>query len=160
MHGTNIIILSTMKNLFKSTLIIAGMLLMSNSSCQKDSIDGIKTEEFNLPFEINLNGKVILPKSNSELMIEFVQLADSRCPTGVQCVWAGNALVNLILSVKEAKAETALCLGQCKDGFRTSDTTKVSLNNNIYSVILQEVKPYPEKEKSENKKVVLVVKKG
>lgn len=148
-----------MKNLFKSTLIIAGMLLMSNSSCQKDSIDGIKAAEFNLPFELNLNGKVILPKSNSELMIEFVQLADSRCPTGVQCVWAGNAIVSLMLSVQEAKAETTLCLGQCKDGFKTSDTAKVSLNNTTYSVILQEVKPHPEKGKSVNKKAVLLVKK-
>ena len=59
-----------MKNLFKSTLIIVGILLMSNSSCQKKSIDGIQAAEFNLPFELNLNGKVILPKSNSELMIE------------------------------------------------------------------------------------------
>ena len=118
-----------MKNLFKSTLIIAGILLMSNSSCSKNSIDGIRTSEFDIPFELNLEERIILPKNNKALLIRLVGINDSRCPADVQCIWAGNAIV--------------------------------SLNNNTYSVILQEVKPYPRKGiKSEKKKAILRVKKG
>ena len=150
-----------MKNLFKSTLIIAGILLMSNSSCSKNSIDGIRTSEFDIPFELNLEERIILPKNNKALLIRLVGINDSRCPADVQCIWAGNAIVNLMLSVKEADSEIALGIGQYENGFKTSDTVKVSLNNNTYSVILQEVKPYPRKGiKSEKKKAILRVKKG
>lgn len=139
---------------------MCGILFLSNSSCQKDSINGVQSAEFNQPFDLELNSRVILPRDNSDLMIEFVQLNDSRCPADGQCIWAGNATVNLKFAV-QANAETtaSLCLGQCEKQFKESDTARVNLNNISYTVILQEVKPYPGKDRTSKKKAVLIVQK-
>lgn len=69
------------------------------------------------------------------LEVQFDSVADdSRCPKGVNCVWAGNA--KILLKVK-------------KDADKTAD---VELNTNIdpktsryaeYELRLKELKPYP-----------------
>ena len=59
--------------------------------------------------------------------------SDSRCPTGVQCIWAGNAVVQVVLS-KDGKAFGAeLNTGQ--------DPTSVDYLN--YNVALVSLAPYP-----------------
>ena len=75
-------------------------------------------------------------KSKPEgLEVEFDSVAeDSRCPKGVNCVWAGNA--KIILKVKKDAAKPA----------------NVELNTNInpqtsryleYELRLKELRPYP-----------------
>ena len=65
--------------------------------------------------------------------------------------------VNLKLSVRaNAEATASLCLGQCEKQFKESDTARVNLNNISYTVILQEVKPYPGKDRTSKKKAVLI----
>ncbi len=86
------------------------------------------------------------------LKVEFDSVAeDSRCPKGVNCVWAGNA--KIILKVK-------------KD---TGKPANVELNTNInpktsryleYELRLKELKPYPESNatiKSSDYEVTLTV---
>ena len=86
------------------------------------------------------------------LKVEFDSVAeDSRCPKGVNCVWAGNA--KILLKVKKNAAEPA----------------NVELNTNInpktsryleYEFSLKELKPYPESEatiKSSEYEVTLTV---
>jgi hypothetical protein len=59
--------------------------------------------------------------------------SDSRCPTGVQCVWAGNAVVQVVLS-KDGKAFGA--------ELNTSlEPTSVDYLN--YNVALVSLAPYP-----------------
>ncbi len=153
--------MSGMKYIYQVMILTGGALFMSNSSCQKDSLNVMKSADFNRSFDLELNGKVVLPKEDSNLMLSFIQLNDSRCPADVQCIWAGNAAVNLRFEAKPGvEALTTLCIGQCGQQFKISDTSRVSLNNINYTVILQEVKPYPGKDRSASPKAVLMVKRN
>ena len=149
-----------MKNIFKVLLLICGILFLSNSSCQKDITDGIRRVEFNQPFELELNSKIILSDNNRDLMIELTSLTDSRCPVNVECIWAGNATAGLrFLDEQNSQATAVLCIGECKQ-FNTSDTFSLSLNNINYTVILKEVKPYPGTGEQSVKKAVLTIQKN
>jgi hypothetical protein len=59
--------------------------------------------------------------------------SDSRCPTGVQCVWAGNAVVQVVLS-KDGKAFGA-------ELNTNLEPTSVDYLN--YNVALVSLAPYP-----------------
>jgi hypothetical protein len=70
-----------------------------------------------------------------KLKVKFVEVTeDSRCPTGVDCIWAGNAVVKVIITGYRAGAKT------------------VELNTNAgvkgdqlegYAINLEGVTPYP-----------------
>jgi hypothetical protein len=58
---------------------------------------------------------------------------DSRCPTGVQCVWAGNAVVQVVLS-KDGKAA----------GFELNTNLEPKTANYLeYTIELVSLAPYP-----------------
>ncbi|MCI5165853.1 MAG: hypothetical protein D3903_07100 [Candidatus Electrothrix sp. GM3_4] len=87
----------------------------------------------NFPQTVELQPQASKKLSN-ELTIRFTSvLEDSRCPTGVQCAWVGNAEIMLELS--------------------GGDLATVHLNTgpqfprtevyNGYIITLQELKPYP-----------------
>ncbi|CAF3864106.1 unnamed protein product [Adineta steineri] len=65
-------------------------------------------------------------------------LQDSRCPVNVQCIWAGQANVTLLLSKGRASITTELILGA-----QPQDQAEVTLDNKVYDVLLQSVEPYP-----------------
>lgn len=70
-----------------------------------------------------------------DLSIHFASVSsDSRCPTGVQCVWAGNAEIVLELSGDGNHAATLNTNPQFARSYQTSK----------YVVTLKELKPYPE----------------
>lgn len=61
-----------------------------------------KTVSLDQPFEIKVGKTVQVAGEGLSISFEGVP-SDSRCPVGVQCVWAGNAVVQLVLS-KDGKA--------------------------------------------------------
>lgn len=48
-------------------------------------------------FELRVGGQATIAGENLTVSFQGVP-SDSRCPTGVQCVWAGNAVVQVVLS--------------------------------------------------------------
>ena len=77
--------------------------------------------------------------SGLDLQIRLVEVKDSRCPNGVECVWAGKVTVTLEVSVKGAKAETVeLTLG----GVDPADQISYQLDTLFISLV--SVDPYPE----------------
>ena len=48
-------------------------------------------------FELRVGGSATVSGENLTVSFQGVP-SDSRCPTGVQCVWAGNAVVQVVLS--------------------------------------------------------------
>ena len=49
------------------------------------------------PFTLRVGGRATV--TGADVTVRFESVAsDSRCPTGVQCVWAGNAVVRAVLS--------------------------------------------------------------
>ena len=127
-------------NILKVCLLFLGMICLSNSSCDKNAIDGIRTAEFNHTFELALNDQVILPKEQKEIMLELTALNDSRCPANVQCVWAGNAAIEVIFTDDAgSKSSAALCICQCDSKLKNIDSAYITLNNNKYSIELSAI---------------------
>ncbi len=84
------------------------------------------------PFTLRVGRSATVAGEGLTISFEAVP-SDSRCPTGVQCIWAGNAVVQVVLS-KDGKAFGAeLNTGQ--------EPTSVDYLN--YNVALVSLAPYP-----------------
>lgn len=117
---------------------------MSNSSCTKEKLEALKTVDFNQDFELALNDSIVLSKSEKELGIILEAVSDSRCPSDVQCVWAGNAVIKVRLRSASGSMESReLCIGACNVNTNLSDAANVTLDGTNYVIKLKEVRPYP-----------------
>jgi hypothetical protein len=70
-----------MKALFLSLFLLLGFGSFQSAEAQ-----------VNRPVKIKINQQKIV---TGRLAIKVVAVEDSRCPTGTQCVWAGNAKVRI-----------------------------------------------------------------
>lgn len=86
-------------------------------------------------FKLKVGERVIIKEAG--LNITFSAVAeDSRCPTGVNCIWAGNGRIVVKVSKGRKKADVQLNTGiEPKEG-RFHD----------YAVKLVELNPYPHKD--------------
>jgi hypothetical protein len=74
------------------------------------------------------------------LRLRFVRVAsDSRCPTGVECVWAGNAEVLIEISAGGARGKRTLSLNTNAGQERAAEGTY-----RRYTVKLVGLSPYPQ----------------
>ena len=98
--------------------------------------------QLNTAFEIGTNEKAVI--KGSPLLVEVTGISDSRCPADVQCVWAGNAKVDLKVSGLESGDKVlSFCIGQCENRYREADTVFIQQQREQYLMILSQVKPYP-----------------
>lgn len=126
----------------KNTLLVLGISIVL-FSCSNNAVN--KQQEENV---IQYKETVALLTSGT---LTFAEVEDSRCPENVQCVWAGNAIVDLQLRSGQANQEAQtvkMCLGDCsmlypKSGFREADTIQVSVQGTSHTLILAQVSPYP-----------------
>lgn len=84
------------------------------------------------PFELRVGRSATVAGEGLTVSFQAVP-SDSRCPTGVQCVWAGNAVVQVVLS-KDGKAFGA-------ELNTNQEPTSVAYLN--YNVALVSLAPYP-----------------
>ncbi len=90
----------------------------------------------NKAFTLGIGKEAILQEE--ELMIRFVTIEkDSRCPTGMKCVWEGDAEVSLEVKVlgRVAKAIT----------LHTSKRFDQEEKYSLYTLRLVSLTPYPKK---------------
>ncbi|NIJ51793.1 hypothetical protein [Dyadobacter arcticus] len=122
-----------MKKYLLFGLVAVGALCCKNSGVDKKE-EGIKYKE-----TVVLND---VPKAS----LTFFEVEDSRCPEGGQCIWAGAATVDLLLSGVTVEGglneHVKMCIGACKKNFEP-DTLIKKFAGEEYRLILQEVKPYP-----------------
>lgn len=123
----------------------------------KDEFHENSKAALNLPFELTVYENVIF--SDIGLKIELSGVNDSRCPANVQCIWAGNAKLNLTISGGVMQNAVNLCLGQCETGFRETDTIAFNHRSQSYILVLKKVQPYPGTADAK-KSAVLVLKKN
>jgi hypothetical protein len=84
-------------------------------------------------FEVPIHGQAVLPSEN--LSLTFQQVGkDSRCPRGVQCVTAGEAVFTLRFTRGSAAAEVTFT------GLGADPATAAFLDYSINATLL----PYPE----------------
>ncbi|MGX9726510.1 MAG: hypothetical protein ACTFAK_04055 [Candidatus Electronema sp. VV] len=114
----------------KKFLLLCGCLAaLTTVSCAKDKPEMPAPPPKSI--EINYGGTA----EEGDLSIQFSSVSsDSRCPTGVQCVWAGNAEIVLELSGDGNHAAALNTNPQFPQSYRTSE----------HVVTLKELKPYPE----------------
>lgn len=130
-----------MNNILKAFAIVLGVLCMSNTSCDKDRAEGVKTGRFDTLIELSVDEKVIVSGNTKDVLLTLNSLSDSRCAKDVQCVWAGNAVAEIQLTAADGStSKLNLCIGQCDKMLKNSDTVSVTLNNANYTVILNDVK--------------------
>ena len=126
----------------KYTTLLLGISVVL-FSCSNNAVNKQQVEHV-----IHYQETVALPKGGT---LTFAEVEDSRCPENVQCVWAGNATVDVQLRSGEANQEAQsvkMCVGDCsplypKSGFREADTVQVSVQGTPHTLILTQVNPYP-----------------
>lgn len=72
-------------------LLFAGLLPLSMAACATAAADGEARIADGTGFTMQAGGQVRLADGSRLHYLRLV--TDSRCPPGVQCVWAGDAIV-------------------------------------------------------------------
>lgn len=81
--------------------------------------------------------------SGGPISITLTDVQDSRCPSGMQCIWAGYAAVTLQLTDATAAPQTARLTLLNNLPTYTRDSVSVTLNRREYWLRLLDVTPYP-----------------
>ncbi|PHR13683.1 MAG: hypothetical protein COA40_03770 [Aequorivita sp.] len=90
-------------------------------------------------------GETIVLKGVS---IKFMEvLEDSRCPEGVDCIWAGRAIVKVKVTANGKSEEKLLIFGEIRPGEEKNTNLYSSANFAINGLSL---KPYPTAESAGN----------
>lgn len=104
------------------------LLVFGLVACNDD--ENPNTFEFNTEEEFKLDQSYNSVRSLLSFTIE--EIADSRCPTGVYCIWQGEALISIVID-KPTKDTITLS---------THNKSEVSWNNFKFELV--EVAPYPD----------------
>jgi hypothetical protein len=129
---------------FRSCLIFVGLacfvLFGSVNATDGNPHAKVRTQVARLGREFNLKaGQEMTPKGGS-LRIKFAEVKeDSRCPSDVTCVWAGNAAVRVEVGFR-GKASTSLTLN--------SMANSPPADYRGYRIKLVGLSPYPRSNRS------------
>ena len=116
------------------SIFLPFLLVLTSAFAQP--VSRVKEAALDQEFELKLGQQVLI--ENERLRISFTGVAeDSRCPEGVQCVWAGNGKVMLILSKTRKRASTM----KLNTGVDPKQNTYQG-----YEVKLVSLNPYPKKD--------------
>ncbi len=128
--------------------LFLGFILLYLAACSGTGLQAKLGQEFSLA----IGQSATIPSEN--MTIEFIAVtADSRCPSGAQCIWAGEAKCTVIISLNENEQAVTLL----QHGGGSSGETRIEGYN--LSFILN---PYPQLGKQiENKdyRLVLIINK-
>ncbi len=127
-----------------SSLIILAIVFIS---CQSTPVETSAVEpEVNLGENFSIKIGEETQVKGSDVTISFKDVSeDSRCPTSVDCVWAGNAKLSILAKGEDLEFNTV------------SDSQIISVDG--YSIELVTLAPYPEEfgEISKNKYIATLI---
>ena len=113
----------------KKVLLLLIVILLVSCKDEVVSPNKVKTAELNKPFELKIGESVSLEMGKVNFTFESVP-ADSRCPTGAICRWAGDATV--VIKFSE----------EFRDSLHTN-TNPSSVTVDTYALNLISLSPYP-----------------
>lgn len=118
-----------------AALLLVGALPNMAFSCQR--AQGSQTPvQLDQPFQLRLQEQVVI--AADDLAIQFLEVSeDSRCPSDVQCVWAGQVSVRLQLSTAENPAQQIVLTDAAGPNSQSSAWV------DGYHLQLVQVTPYP-----------------
>jgi hypothetical protein len=161
LHVFEEINVNVMKKLLFGITVICSVFSCQNSSIDKKD-EGIRYKE------------TILINDVPRATLTFFDFSDSRCPEGAQCIWAGYASVDLLLSGVTTEGgineHVKMCLGDCRfvrkdstqPGYIMADTIDKSFAGQQYRFILSSLQPGPKLDstsKKEDRRIILKVEK-
>jgi hypothetical protein len=111
----------------KTNWCVILIFLFILGSCKKEQ----ETDPFGTNQELTLKTGDVRSSKSDNISIKVLKISDSRCPTGVVCVWQGEATVNL--EIKEATVYEVI--------LSTFHQPVDTVNNLIFKLI--DVLPYP-----------------
>ena len=129
-------------------LVCIGIALVGilSQSCDNDSPE-LYTLEQKFTISEDEAIKLQLPSDTGYLDVQIINVSESRCPSDVTCIRAGEVEVRAaVTGLQETATLVDLCIGDClkrKGGFLETDTVEVQLDNKVYAVILLDVLPFP-----------------
>lgn len=135
----------------KLLLPLVMITLLALQRCDKDEV------EVSLPpdqFILKLNDTF----EADDFKLQLTAITDSRCPKGVNCIWAGAAITTLALDAPSRHDTLQLCLGSCGQVSRPFQEVHIDtlrLGGREYELSLLEVNPFPGTEKEGQEKTAL-----
>lgn len=137
-----------MKVLLFSFLLIFS--LNGLEKCERGNHEDHNHANLGENIDLTINESVMIKSEN--LTISFENIADSRCPTGVNCIQAGKAKVSLKLTKDEKDEMLEL---EAKGLCESDDGSCGSAGNaHGYSIKLINVYPYPSEPKAGDEKPI------
>lgn len=125
---------------------ISCLILFSNFACGQNSESQPPVIGIKVPLEesVVING----------ITLKFLEVVeDSRCPKGVNCIWAGRAIVKVEVTADGQKAIKTLIFGQTRPG----EEKNVNLyNSSKFLINGLTLNPYPEAQQKDRNYVLLV----
>lgn len=116
-------------------IVIIGISSFNPAAKSNSSHDMVKTS-LNIPFKLNIGQAAVIETEN--LNIKFINVTeDSRCPSDVQCIWEGQAIVQISISKDNQNINTF----NLTERAGHDELSILSLNG--YSINLKKVEPYP-----------------
>jgi hypothetical protein len=103
-------------------------------ACRPASVAGLITPALSEKFELPVGGSARIASTDLTVVFEEVE-SDSRCPTGVTCVWEGDGVVHLCLG---ASPQTATSLR-----LHTRESASQKARHAGLVIQLVELRPYP-----------------
>lgn len=83
--------------------------------------------------------QVVYISEGSPFSVEVISIEDSRCPSDVVCVWAGEVRVTFSISETDQPIDLYLVMGSpCK-----ACSYKFVFEGRLYALKLEDVTPYP-----------------
>lgn len=130
------------------------------AGCQKDdSTTPLIEAAFNQRVTLSYQQRAALPTQNvPELTVTIDDVEDTRCPQGVRCQLAGEVYTQL--AVRDQSGASQSVTLQLVGHSTSIDSAAVQANGRQYTLVLQEVTPYPEtmQEPKQQKRVTLLIK--
>lgn len=116
-------------------MLAAGIIIFSLMACGPKPNYGVSEFEIGQEFDLGVGKTAKL--SNGSLKVTFNAVSeDSRCPDGVNCMWAGKVVANLTV----ANAEGSQAFDFTREGKSSKPTTKQFKD---WTIRLHDVAPYP-----------------
>ncbi|REG85383.1 hypothetical protein [Algoriphagus antarcticus] len=118
--------------------------------------NGNDCEGFDLDKEFEIANNETLQNCPKNISVTLLDIQDSRCPAGVNCIWAGMIVIEGQLKIDGKNTDFQLSTNENASGFPQEFSTSE------YTVNLIDAFPYPDlnnPQKPEEKRAIFVISK-
>lgn len=134
--------------------IISALAIFTAMACTTDDVTIAKLGD---NFDLKANESISFTDNSGSINTKLLKIEESRCPEGVQCIRAGEAIVTLDIQVGEEKFNGIKVCLQCEKAMGITETAEIKAKNRTYKINLKAVNPYPKANNSPVQTATLVI---